>query len=106
MQETCPGSIIPQQWSWPFLSEASRQSKVVMNLLREEIVEALNKSLGREKAQEVVEKTILELGMDPESMDLEDALHVLDKIAAEPGIVGITARFVRSRYLLKQNQNP
>jgi hypothetical protein len=54
-------------------------------------------NLGQEKALAVVERATSDLRLDPAALSRDDALAVLEKVAQEPGIVGITARFAKSR---------
>ena len=67
---------------------------------REDVVDLLSASLGTVKAEHAVRAaaTALQLG---DSFPLDQALALLDKIAMEPGIVGITARFARTRAVLR-----
>jgi hypothetical protein len=63
---------------------------------RAEVAKLLSASLGIEKAREcvVAAAIALELGED---FPREDALRVLEQLAAQGGIVGVTARFAKSR---------
>ena len=67
---------------------------------RDDVVELLSASLGTIKAEHAVRSaaTALQLGA---SFPLDQALVLLDRIAMEPGIVGITARFARTRAVLR-----
>ena len=57
----------------------------------------LSASMGVEKAQQCVVGAALALGLGGDAFTREDALSVLERIAEAPGIVGITARFAKSR---------
>ena len=58
----------------------------------------LGKAVGDEKALDVVRSACDALGLDSRhALSLGEALDVLERIAAQPGIVGITARFAKSR---------
>jgi len=59
--------------------------------------ELLAPSLGNEKALEAVELAVVELGLDRHRMSVDQALRALERVAATPGIVGVTARFAKSR---------
>lgn len=62
------------------------------------VVELLARTLGREKATMVVRNAAMLLRTPPDQhWTHEDALAVLEKIAEQPGLVGITARFAKSR---------
>jgi hypothetical protein len=61
------------------------------------IAELLAPTLGCEKSAEVVEGAALRLGFSPEALRADQALAMLDELARTPGMVGIAARFARSR---------
>jgi hypothetical protein len=61
------------------------------------LAELLAPTLGWEKSSEVVESAALRLGFPPQELRKEQALAVLDELARTPGMVGIAARFARSR---------
>lgn len=62
-----------------------------------ELVRMLSPSLGQQKAEALILKAAGALGLRPELVARSDALRIMEKIADEPGIVGITARFAKSR---------
>jgi hypothetical protein len=64
------------------------------------LIELLTPALGTDKANEVVmgEMRRARLG---EMMTRRQAMGVLDALAVLPGIVGITARFAKARFLLR-----
>jgi hypothetical protein len=64
---------------------------------RRDLVKLLASSVGVEKARECVTGAAHELGLASEELTQRDALSVLEHIAGQPGIVGITARFAKSR---------
>jgi hypothetical protein len=57
-------------------------------------------ALGREKARDATTAAAHRLGLDPRSLSREQAMTVLDELAREGGIVGVVARFARSRLVL------
>ena len=63
-----------------------------------QIAHLLSKAVGDEKAEEVVQATCraLKLRTD-EGLSLDDALRVLEEVAEQPGLLGVTARFAKSR---------
>ena len=67
---------------------------------RTELASMLSQNLGIEKAKELVGEAADQLGL---SDDLTSAqcLDVLEKVAEQPGLVGIAARFAKSRVLLR-----
>ena len=64
------------------------------------IVELLTPSLGEEKSHEVVMAAVERRGTGREGLDYVRALEVLDDLAQEAGIVGVTARFAKARLIL------
>lgn len=60
----------------------------------------LAQALGEEKARDVIRATTSGLGLKGPSLSREEALNVLAEIADTPGIVGVCARFARTRLLL------
>ncbi len=66
-----------------------------------ELASHLASALGETKALEVVRTAARQLKLSPERMDRAQALQVLEAVAKEPGLIGITARFVKSRLILK-----
>lgn len=60
----------------------------------------LSRALGEEKANEIVRNTAEQLSFgDPLTSD--EALRLLDMLSKEEGIVGITARFVKTQVHLR-----
>lgn len=58
----------------------------------------LSKSIGEEKAEDVVRAAARALGLGAlTTFTQKQALEVLESIASTPGIVGVTARFAKSR---------
>ena len=67
------------------------------------LIPLLSQTIGEEKAREVIEDTARRLGMSlPAGLVEREVLSLLDAIAATPGIVGITARFAKSRVHLSR----
>lgn len=56
----------------------------------------LSRTLGSDKALETVSLAAAQLGAG-EQLNRDQALGVLEHIAQQPGIVGIAARFAKSR---------
>jgi len=61
----------------------------------------LASALGETKALEVVRAAAAGLQIPREQIQREQAYEILDAIAKEPGLVGITASFVKSRLILQ-----
>jgi hypothetical protein len=68
---------------------------------RGDVIDLLAASLGTTKAEQAVRVAATSLRLDAGAFQLEEALALLDKIAEEPGIVGITARFAKTRAVLR-----
>ncbi len=66
---------------------------------RVHLAKLLSASMGREKATECVGEAAASLGLGA-TFSHADALRILEAVATQPGIVGITARFAKSRLLL------
>jgi hypothetical protein len=64
----------------------------------------LSAGVGMEKAEASVNAAIGELNLDPSTLTRAQALAVLERVAAEPGILGVTARFAKSRFLLGRSE--
>ena len=68
--------------------------------MRIELASLLSQNLGIEKASEIVEVAADELGFS-EPLTTTQCLEVLERVAVQPGLVGIAARFAKSRVLLR-----
>ncbi len=71
-----------------------------------DIADLLAKTIGDEKALMLVEQATAALGFSKETIGRAEALAVLERISEEPGIVGISARFAKSRVHLLQGESP
>lgn len=68
-----------------------------------QLIPLLSQTIGEEKARDVIENAALRLGLSAHvGLTAAEVLHLLDEIAATPGIVGITARFAKSRVHLSK----
>jgi hypothetical protein len=67
-----------------------------------ELVRLLSPSLGRAKAEAVVAAACRAGGVDSDVLTGTQTLAALEAIAHQPGIVGVTARFAKSRFILGQ----
>ena len=70
---------------------------------RADLAKLLAQSLGHEKATDAINRAAHTVGIRRE-IDLLDkklALAVLEQVAQTPGLVGITARFAKSRLYLR-----
>jgi hypothetical protein len=68
---------------------------------RADLAKLLAQALGNEKALDAVSKAATKLGIRRDPLDKDQALSVLEQIAQTPGLVGITARFAKSRLHLR-----
>jgi hypothetical protein len=67
---------------------------------RERIAKLLASSLGLEKSVEAIDSAAATLGL-PEVLAPREALRLLEHLARAPGLVGISARFVKARLILQ-----
>jgi hypothetical protein len=65
-----------------------------------DLVALLAPAIGDEKAKEAVEGAVETLGLRGD-LDRDQALIVLEKIAESQGLVGITARFAKTKVHLR-----
>jgi hypothetical protein len=70
------------------------------------LAELLAPTLGWEKSSEVVDASVGRLRLAPNALTPEQAFAVLDDLARTPGMVGIAARFARSRLDAPRVQPP
>jgi hypothetical protein len=68
---------------------------------RESFTAFFASSLGEDVAREVIVRTALGMGMDSRRFTNASAHRVCERLALEPGIIGIAARFAKSRLILK-----
>jgi hypothetical protein len=66
-----------------------------------DIARLLSARIGIEEAEASVTAAILALKLEPSNLTRAQALAVLEHVSAQPGVVGITARFAKSRFLLE-----
>lgn len=57
----------------------------------------LSPSLGQKKAEALIHEAADALGLRSDMLARQDALRIMEKIADQPGLVGVTARFAKSR---------
>jgi hypothetical protein len=62
-----------------------------------ELIRMLSPSLGQKMAEQLIAKAAGELGLRTDLLARSDALRIMEKLAEEKGIVGVTARFAKSR---------
>ena len=67
----------------------------------DELRDALQSALGRERAASAIERASETLGHQGRTLTRSQALEVLAEIAEVEGLVGISARFARSRLMTR-----
>ena len=73
----------------------------VDKLTRADLARHLSESLGEEKAAEVIAEAARALGYAVDEYDKQQTLQILERLAKQPGLVGIVARFAKVRIILK-----
>lgn len=69
-----------------------------------QLIPLLSQTIGEEKARDVIETAAVSLGLSlVDGLVGGEVLALLDEIARSPGIVGITARFAKSRVHLSRS---
>jgi hypothetical protein len=58
-------------------------------------------ALGEDKAKETLQHHARALGLDPWLLSHDDALKLLDALSTAPGLLGVVARFAKTRFLLR-----
>jgi len=74
---------------------------VARTIAKRELAKMIAATIGDDKALEAVSSACAGAGFTGENLSWEEALAVLGRIAETPGVVGITARFAKSRMHLK-----
>ncbi|MCA9629154.1 MAG: hypothetical protein KC766_15845 [Myxococcales bacterium] len=65
------------------------------------LVELLAPALGQDAALQAVRHACRLVGCSESELQREEAMKVLETVAEQPGLVGITGRFAKSRLLLQ-----
>lgn len=66
-----------------------------------DLMRMLAASVGDAKGEEVVKATLARLSLTESEVTRDEALEVLEILAKEAGVIGVTARFAKARMLLK-----
>ncbi len=64
---------------------------------KSQLIGLLAPSVGEEIAQRMIDRALSELGVDGTAINREQAMRVLERVAQEPGLLGIVARLAKSR---------
>lgn len=67
---------------------------------RKQIVNLLAPTLGEEKSEEVILAACTRRQLPVDTLDQNQALTLLEDLAAQHGLVGVTARFAKARLIL------
>lgn len=70
-----------------------------------EIWNRLSKAIGQQAARDAVMEEITASGLNELSLDRDDALSVLETLAKREGLIGVAARFARSRWMLQHTHH-
>jgi hypothetical protein len=68
---------------------------------REELISILSGSISESVADAQIVRAATTLSISRDSFTLKEAQDILESIANEPGLVGIAARFAKSRVALR-----
>ncbi len=75
----------------------SAASERYERLRARDVAALLSSTLGWEKSEELVATIAHAAGFDPNDLTPDDAVVILDMLSRQQGLVGVTARFARSR---------
>ena len=67
----------------------------------DELREALQSALGQERADAAIRNAAAALSLMGDTFTHDEGLEILGKVAEHDGIVGISARFARSRLMTR-----
>jgi len=67
---------------------------------RAEVAAVLVPALGEPASKKLIEETAKHLGLERDDLSFEEVMAILEHIASAPGIVGIAARFSKTRVIL------
>ena len=67
---------------------------------RDELVGMLASAVGEAPVQAAVDRACEALALPADRWTVADALKILEHLAESPGLLGITARFVKTRAIL------
>ncbi len=70
-------------------------------LPRLELSKLMAQTMGVEKADAVVAEAMASLSLSATDVNQQEALRILEHIASQPGLVGISARFAKGRMHLR-----
>jgi len=84
----------------------SDEDAAVSRLPERELVLVLAPSLGDDRAQACVSRTLALLRLSREALTRKDGLAVLEVLARQPGAIGESARLAKSRVYIKWSIPP
>ena len=68
------------------------------------VIELLAPALGKEKSKELISCSAKSLNYDTEQLTFEQAIEILTALGEQPGIVGVSARFARTRLVVPHGE--
>jgi hypothetical protein len=84
--------------SAPSYPESTRPREATID--PEQLVMLFAESLGNDKSRETIFAALKRDNLPNTALDQRTALELLERLAHEPGIVGVTARFAKARLIL------
>ncbi len=67
----------------------------------EQAIELFGSAIGERKAREMLRVAAAAENVDLDQLGLEELMRVLERLATVPGLIGISARFAKSRAALR-----
>ncbi len=65
-----------------------------------QLIALFAKTIGDDAANDLVKVTAKSLDISLEALDVPSTIHILEAISETEGLVGITARFAKVRFML------
>lgn len=65
------------------------------------VASLLGSAIGEERATAMIKEIARAFGFSDDELTLQEAIAVLEKLAERPGVVGVTARFAKTRLHLQ-----
>lgn len=75
-----------------------------MTVTLDELRDTLQSAIGQQRAHTAIHEAARELGLEGPGLTRDQALELLGTVAETEGLVGISARFARSRLLTRWAQ--
>jgi hypothetical protein len=94
-----PSSVTSQRASSPEHPSSSRTRAITVDL--RDIIELFAGAMSPEQSEATVLGAARQLRLPKDRLDKVQALSLVDHLAAEPGVVGLCARFAKARLILR-----